>query len=309
MEYMDRLNLFKTFILVAEKGSFSDAATLLNQTQSQVSKMIRRLEDDLQVTLFTRTTRQIALTEEGQRFLTHARAILGRFDIAQEELRGDKAEPKGKIRVLTSDGTGRTIFLTVLTRFLARYPFIQVEHIVSDRFLNLSENQIDVALWIGDLKDASYKARRIGLARRVTVAAPSYLKARGTPKTPEDLYHHDCIGFLLLSAYTGLRQKMIWLYRDEDGREHEIEIAGRYASDNTSIVRDAALAGLGVYQGPNYLFADAIKDGRLVEVLKEFSFDPFPIHLLYTAQDFIPLRLRVFMDFFGHEFSLDPVVA
>lgn len=306
---MDRLTLIKTFVLVAEKGSFSGVATLLNLTQSQVSKMIKRLEDDLRVTLFTRTTRQIALTDEGQRFLVHARAIQERFEQAQEDLGGNKAEPKGKLRILTSDGTGRTVFLEVLEKFLIRYPFIQVEHIVSDRFLSLAENQIDVALWIGELKDASYKAKRVGLARRVTVAAPSYLAQRGVPATPEDLLQHDCIGFLPLSSYTGLGQKMIWLYEDSKSQKHEIEITGRYAADNSSMVREATLKGLGVYQGPNYLFSDDVRSGRLVEILKDYSFDPFPIHLIYTAQDFLPLRLRVFMDFLAHEFSLNPVVA
>jgi DNA-binding transcriptional LysR family regulator len=306
---MDRLTLIKTFVLVAEKGSFSGVGAFLNLTQSQVSKMIRRLEDDLRVTLFTRTTRQIALTDEGQRFLSHARAILERFEQAQEDIVGNRAEPKGKLRMLTSDGTGRTVFLQVLEKFLARYPSIQVEHIVSDKFLSLAENQIDVALWIGELRDASYKARRVGLARRVSVAAPSYLAQHGEPKTPEDLLQHDCIGFLPLSSYTGLGQKMIWLYKDTSEQRHEIEISGRYAADNSSMVREATLRGLGIYQGPNYLFAEDVKAGRLTEILKDYSIDPFPIHLIYTAQDFLPLRLRVFMDFCAHEFSLNPVVA
>lgn len=309
IEYMDRLSLLKTFTLVAEKGSFSATATLLNQTQSQVSKMIQRLEDELGATLFTRTTRKIALTEEGSRFLLHAGAILERFDFAQEELRGDKAEPKGKIRVLTSDGTGRTIFLQVLRRFLERYPFVKVEHLVSDHFLDLAEHQIDVALWIGELRDGSHKTRRIGLARRVTVAAPSYLKDRGTPETPEDLLHHDCIGFLPLSSFTGLGQKVIWRYQDRQKQNYEIEISGRYASDNSSLVREAAVAGLGIYQGPNYLFAEEIVSGKLKEILIDYCVDSFPMHLIYPARDYVPLRLRTFMDFFIAEFSVNPIVS
>lgn len=307
---MDRFTLIKTFVLVAEKGSFSGVATLLNLTQSQVSKMVKRLEDDLRVALFNRTTRKISLTEEGQRFLVHAREILDRFEQAQEDLSSHKGEPKGKLRVLTSDGTGRTVFLDVLEKFLIRYPFIQIHHIMSDKFINITEHQIDVALWLGEIKDTSYKARKIGLARRISVAAPAYLKERGTPKKPEDIYHHDCIVFSGLSDFTGLGQKMIWRYQcPHSARIFDIEVTGRYTTDNTSIVRDAAIKGLGIYQGPDYLFTEYLKEGRLVEILKEYSFEPFPMHFIYNAQGYVPSRLRVFMDFFAHEFSLNPVVA
>lgn len=307
---MDRLTLLKIFVSVADTGSFSGTAELTNQTQSQVSKMIRRLEEELKVTLFTRTTRQISLTEEGEQFLIHARAIVDRLDMALEELHGYKAELRGQLRILTSDGTGRTIFMDVLTRFLEKYPFIKVDHIVSDRLLNLTENQIDVALWLGELKDTSFKARKIGIARRITVASPEYLKRHGIPEKPEDLSHHDCIIFNRLPEYMGLGRKVVWAFETENQEQKNITVFGRYSTDNSSLVREAALKGLGVYHGPSYLFAQDLKEGRLVEVLRSYSFNSsFDMRLLYAAHGFVPLRLRVFIDFFAHEFSLNPVVA
>lgn len=175
---MDRLTLLQNFVQVVESRSFSAAAEALGSTQSQVSKLVRALEDQIKVSLFIRTTRSLSLTEEGQRFLPQAKAVLDSYATATEVARGDHAEPRGHIRFLTSDGLGRYLFLPYLPTFLRRYPFISVEHIVTDRKIDLVENNIDLALRMGELKDSSVKSKRVGLARRITVASPEYLKAK-----------------------------------------------------------------------------------------------------------------------------------
>lgn len=305
---MDRITLMQTFVQVAESGSFSAAADALRTTQSTVSKLIRGLEGQLNTTLFARTTRRITLTEEAQRLLPHAKALIERYAAAMEATTGAGAEPRGHIRFLTSDGLGRMLFLPYLSRFLSRYPHITVEHSVTDRKIDLVENNIDLALRMGDLKDSSYKTKRIGLTRRVTVASPEYLKARGAPKKPEDLMHHNCISFTRLAEYTGASNA--WEYRDpKTGKNISIAISGNYASDNSSTVRQAALDGMGVYQGPNWLFGDDVTQGRLKEILSNYQMEPFPIYLIHPAVDYLPQRFRVLMDYLAHEFSLNPWVA
>ena len=307
---MDRIELLKTFISVAEVGSFSKAGELSHQNQSQISKMIRRLEDEYGVVLFNRTTRKISLTEAGNELLKHAYKITEFFEHSRDEVSSNTGEPKGKLKILTSDGTGRTVFLNVLSGFLAKYPQISIDHVMSDQFMPLADRQIDAAIWLGQLKDSNLKTVRIGTARRITVAAPSYLKQKGTPKSPEDLRRHNCIVFSRLANYTGLGQKVIWRYEcPHSTRVFDIDVSGSYQADNSSIVKEAALKGFGIYQGPSYMFSEELKNGLLVELLPEYCFKPFPINILHNYQDYVPSRLRLFIDHFKYEFSLIPSVG
>lgn len=308
IEYMDRISLIQAFIKVVDTGSFSSAATLQGSSQSHVSKMIRALESDLNVTLFTRTTRKLSLTEDAKRFLPHARMVVERFQEAREAVYGDKAEPRGKIRLLTSDGLGRFLFMPYLKSFLTRYPHLSIEHMVNDRKLDLVENNIDIALRMGDLKDSAYRSRKIGLARRITVASQGYLESNGTPKVPEDLLHHNCILFTRLSEYTG--SSNAWEYRDPKANKvSAIETSGTYATDNSSIVLDAVLDGVGIYQGPNWVFREHIKNGALKVILAEFEMEPFPIYVLHPSVEYLPTRIRTLIDFLTDEFKLNPWVA
>lgn len=305
---MDRITLMQTFVQVAESGSFSAAADQLGSTQSSISKLIRALEGQMKLSLFTRTTRKITLTEEAQRLLPHAKALIERYTAAVEATTGTRAEPRGHIRFLTSDGLGRMLFMPYLSGFLARYPHITLEHIVTDRKIDLVENNIDLALRMGDLKDSSTRTKRIGLTRRVTVASPDYLKTRGTPKRPQDLEHHNCIAFTRLAEYTGAGNA--WSYRDpKTGDAIAITISGNYASDNSSTVKQAALDGIGIYQGPNWLFGEDVAQGKLIEILGNYAMEPFPIYLIHPAADYMPQRLKVLMEYLAHEFSLNPWVA
>ncbi len=305
---MDRLMLMKTFIQVVESGSFSAAANALGSTQSHISKMIRMLEIQLNTTLFMRTTRSLTLTEEAHRLLPHAKTLIEGYNTALESVNGTQTEPKGHIRFLTSDGLGRMLFLPYLSGFFSRFPHITIEHIVTDRKVDLVENNIDLALRMGDLKDSTYKAKYIGLARRVTVASPEYIMKHGMPKTPQDLSHHNCIAFTRLSEYTGKGQA--WEYHDsKTGENIRIPVSGRYSSDNSSTVRQAALSGLGIYQGPNWMFGEDTAKGHLMEILQDYQMDPFPIYLLHPLMDYLPLRLKALSDYLAHEFSLNPWVS
>jgi len=269
---------------------------------------VRALEEEFRVTLFNRTTRKISLTHEGTRLFAHAKGILERYNVAEEDARGEQAEPRGTLRILTSDGTGRAVFMPYITVFLKRYPLLKIDHVMNDRFIDLAENGIDAALWIGELKESAYKARRIGLARRVTVATPAYLKRKGRPRTPLDLAAHDCIVFSRLGEYNNLGIRNYWVYRGKDGTDLTVEVSGPFMTDNSSLVRDAVLQDLGIYQGPNYVFGDDLKTGRVVTILEEYELQPWPIHIIYPATGFLPNRVRVLIDFLADAFSGNPWV-
>jgi DNA-binding transcriptional LysR family regulator len=189
---------------------FSAAAKALNLAQSHVSKAIKALEEEFRVTLFKRTTRSMTLSDEGARLLTHARAIIKRYGLANEDVRGEQSLPQGTLRILTSDGTGRPTFMPYVASFLQQYPLLNIDHLMSDRFLDLAENGIDAAVRIGDLVESAYKARRVGMARRITVVSPAYVERKGRPHTPLDLIAHDCVIFTRLDEYTHLGVKDLW---------------------------------------------------------------------------------------------------
>lgn len=308
MDYMDRLTLLSTFALVAETGSFTKAADQLRLTQSQVSKMVKRLEEELRCTLLLRTTRSLRMTNEGERLVSYAKTITDSYTSALDDIGGSKAELSGCIRVLTSDCTGRTLFVKNAAAFIQRNPLVQIDHVVRDRFVNLVENQVDVALWIGGLPDSTYRSKRVGLMRCITVAAPSYLEKWGVPKTPSDLSFHNCIIFSKLDGL-GSGQNNTWHYSDKTGSSVFVTVNGRYSVDNASLAWEAALLGLGIYQGPKHLLADDILAGRLVEVLPHYTLDHFPIYLIYPAQNYMPRRLRVFIDFLAQEFNKNQCIA
>src|SRR5437879_453199 len=158
---IDRLERLRLFVFVTETGNFSAAAKALNLAQSQVSKAIRALEEEFRVTLFNRTTRKISLTDEGARLLAHCKEIIERYNVAEEDVRGKRTEPHGTLRILTSDGTGRAVFMPYVAGFLKRYPLLKIDHVMTDRFIDLHQNAIDAALGISDLNDSRYKARRL----------------------------------------------------------------------------------------------------------------------------------------------------
>jgi|SRR5215831_11780746 len=305
---MDRLDRLKLFVLVSEAGHFSAAGKTLNLAQSQVSKAVKSLEEEFHTALFKRSTRKISLTEEGARLLAHAKTILERYGLAEDDVQGKQAEPRGTLRFQTTDATGRLVFMPYVGEFLKRYPLLTLDHVMTDRFVDLVENGFDAALCIGELKDSMYKARRIGLAHRVTVASPAYLKKRGRPQTPDDLVKHDCIIFTRLREYTHGGIRNLWIYRDKDGGKKVVEVSGRFQSDNSSLMRDAVLQHLGIYHGPTYVFADDLKRGRVVTILQDYEIQPWPIHVIYPAMGFLPTRVRVLIDFLAEKFSRNPWV-
>lgn len=297
---MDKFDVIQTFVRVVESGSFSTAARDLAVSQATVSKQISQLEMHLDSKLLSRTTRKLNLTEAGSRFYEDAKLILEQYDRAVGEMRRQKQQPTGKLRIATAVMFGRRQITPLLPRFMERYPEIFVEHHLSDQSTDLIQEGIDLSIRMGELKDSSYKARQIASISRVTVASPKFLEKHGAPQHPLDLAGLPCLIFLTQgSPYD-------WQFLDQDGKQFSIKVTGAYRANVSEAVREAALAGLGLWRTALSACAEELADGRLVSVLPEFNGRPIPVNAVMPVSGYIPHKTRVFIDFLIEEFSSKP---
>src|SRR6202166_1841936 len=209
---MDRIDAMQAFVAVADLRGFAPAARKLGQSPSNVTRLIAALEHRLGARLLQRTTRQVALTDVGTRYLERVRRILSDVEEAEGAAEGERTLPSGRLVVSAPVGFGRLHVSPVMSAYLKRYPEVSAELLLSDQIINLVEDGVDLAVRIGPLADSTLVARHVGEMRRIVVASPAYLKARGEPKTPTAVAAHDTIQFGALSASPD------WRFV-EDGRE------------------------------------------------------------------------------------------
>lgn len=290
---MDRLFWMHCFTRAVETGSFSAVARELSIGQPNVSRHVAALETHLGVRLLHRSTRTLKLTPEGERYYAEARRALDAIAEAESNARGEDT-PQGLVRVACPTALARFKLLPLVKPMLGRYPKLQLDLQIADRAVELIEEGIDVAIRVGDLKDSSLLARRVGSARRITVASPEYLARHGIPQCPADLAAHDCIRYSLLATGS------IWPYNGAP-----VEVTGRLQVSAPDALRAMALDGLGIAMAPSWLFEDALADGRLVRVLAEWQLSELPIHALYPARRLLPRRAAAFMEFIAQAFAED----
>src|ERR1700732_545684 len=197
---MDRIDAMQAFVAVADLRGFAPAARKLGQSPSNVTRLIAALEDRLGARLLQRTTRQVALTDVGARYLERVRRILGDVEEAEAAAEGERSRPSGRLVVSAPVGFGRLHVSAVMSAYLKRYPEVSAELLLSDQIINLVEDAVDLAVRIGHLADSTLVARHVGEMRRIVVASPGYLKARGEPKAPASITAHDTIQFGALTA-------------------------------------------------------------------------------------------------------------
>jgi DNA-binding transcriptional LysR family regulator len=287
---MDRFAAMATFAKVVENGSLSAAARALNLSLASVSRQLAALEEQLGARLMNRTTRRLALTEGGRAYYERCRRILGDLAEAESALSQYQATPTGRLIVSAPMLFGRHYLAPALPGFLARYPQVTIELTTIDRFVNLVEEGIDVAVRIGALSDSSLVARRLGAFRRCVCASPRYLSARGMPREPADLAGHDCLAFSMLIDADRWRFGV-------DGREVAVPVAGRLRSNNQDALIDAALAGAGIVLAPSWLVRRHVAAGRLRVVLEAFEPPPTPIHAVYPHARLLSAKVRAFVDY------------
>ena len=270
---MDRVTALRTFVLTAEHRSFAEAARRLRTSPTSVSRGIAELEQSLGVALLRRTTRSVNLTPEGAAYLERCRRILEDLDDADRSLRGEDAEPRGALIVTAPVVFGRMHVLPIVNGLLTRHPDLRVQLTLSDRFVRLVEEGIDVAVRIADLSDSALHAVWVAEVRRVLVASPSYLDVRGEPTSLADLHDHSLIALDTLSS------NHEWRFT-ANGRP-AVRFEPRLATNSVESAIDAALAGIGIARVLSYQVQHHVRAGRLRYVLEPMEPSPAPVHLVF----------------------------
>jgi DNA-binding transcriptional LysR family regulator len=286
------------FTRIVGTGSLSAAARDLGMSPAVVSRRLAALEARLGVRLVNRTTRSLHLTDEGAAYFETCNRVLAEIEEADAAVSAGRAEPRGILRVALPASFGNQHVAPLVPRFAERYPAVQLALSLSDRNVNVVEEGFDLAIRIADLADSSLAARKLAPNRRVVCASPGYLQRFGTPLTPEDLAQHNC----LATDFA-----MNWDYRAPNGKRGSVRVSGRYTCDNWEVLREWALAGLGVALKSTWDVRRHLEDGSLVSLLPGYTFaTDVAIYAVYPHRRHLPAKTRAFIEFLAESFGPEP---
>jgi len=297
------LERMRTFVRVAERGSLSAVARELRIGQSTVTRHLHELETALGVRLLSRTTRRVSLTEEGSLYYDRAIQILNLVDEAADEARAATNAAAGRVRISCTAALGIRHVSRLVHAFQDQYPDIGVDLSLNDERIDLVQHGVDMAIRLGPLSDSSMKLRRLGLSRRILVAAPSYLAAHGRLRVPQDIARHEGVRMSNIAGSEFLT------LRGADGQVERVPFGGRLRVDHGLAAREAFLAGRGLGPAHLWLVDDALADGRLERVLAEWLPEPVPLSLLIVPQRATILRVRLLADMLTREIQRLPGIV
>lgn len=285
------LERMRTFVRVAERGSLSAVARELGVGQSTITRHLRELEEAVGVPLLSRTTRRVTMTDEGSRYYANSVQILRLVEQAGDEARATRGAPAGTIRISCTAAFGVLHVSRLIFAFQDRYPDIGIDLSLTDERVNLVREGVDIALRLGPLTDSSMKLRALGLSRRLLVAAPAYLAARGTPAAPRDLAGHEGIRMSNIAGSETLA------LLGPDGRNHAVPFGGRFRVDHGLAAREALAAGRGIAPAHRWLVDDLLAAGQLAPILPDYSPPPVPLSMLIVPERAGIARVRLLVDF------------
>ena len=286
---MDLLGALGVLVRVVETGSFSAVARERELSQAAVARQVSQLEEHFGVRLFHRTTRKLSLTDDGEMLLELARPVLNGVDGLEAALGRQSASPVGLVR-LGVTVTGSRLLAQRLPALLAEHPGLKVELVVGDRFGDMIEDRLDLAMRVGEVTDASLVVRRWGTASFVVVAAPSYIERKGKPSTPADLADHTCI------VHDVGPGSNVWTFVMPDGSQ-QFQVSGGFLANDVSAVHVAAHSGYGIALLPLFEVLDDLRGGALVRLLSEFPAPGVPLSLVYPSRRHLAPRTRVVFEF------------
>jgi len=285
----------QVLIGIADHGSFTAAAQALGMSMPAVVRALAALEANLGVRLFNRTTRRVALTDEGRRYLEHSRRILQQVADARASLGAEASEPQGTLCVTAPVLFGQMYVAPAVTRFARRYPKVRVDVQLLDRISNLVEEGFDAAVRIGELADSTLVAQRVGSFRRLVVASPAYLRRAGVPRHPRDLLKGNCLRF------SGTTPP--WWVFHQGSKRITVPVDGNLTFNHVVPIVEACAAGLGFGMLFSYQAAAYLAGGALKAVLEDFEPAPRPLSLVYPSAHLLPSRTRVFLDWMRRELA------
>ncbi len=288
------------FVRTVQRKGFTRAARDLGVTPSAVSKLVTRLERRLGVRLLQRSTRRMALTAEGTLYFERVQRIVAEIEDAESDVMRFSQAPRGRVRIGTGNAFANFALVPALPEFMARYPELSIDLVITEYQLDLVDAGLDLAIRFGPLGELNLAARRIGEFERVIAAAPGYLERHGTPRTPEELAHHNCL------TLAGVPGQIEWPFRGPRGTR-SIPVRGNLAIDNAETLYEAALAGLGIIRLADLVVGPAIQGGLLVPILLDaHQPEPLPLHAVYAPVRRRPPRLEAVLHFLVEKFSSTP---
>ena len=298
---MDKLGAMQTFIRVVELGSFSKAATDLGVGQPSVTKQIAQLEKHLGSRLLHRTTQGVSVTEVGALYAEHCRRIAHEVEEADHVALQAQSQMQGQLRISTSVAFGRRVLAPLLIEFIREHPQLQIDLSCEDRHVNLLEQGVDVAIRMGRLADSTLGSRYLGSNPWVLVGSGSYLKARGTPRTPDELRSHSAL------IYSTVQGDARWTFtrpqRSGDVQRREVVVHGPLRSNNLSALLTAARGGLGLAVLPLYVAHDSIRSGSVQVLLKDWLLPSQEMHAVYPSPRLVPTKVQLFVSWLQGQFG------
>lgn len=284
---MDKFAAMRAFVAIVDEGSLTAAAAAVGRAPPSMVRILATLEQELGVRLLHRTTRRMALTEEGRVYLDRCRRILADVEEVEHAIRADSAEPRGEIRATAPILFGQRHVVPATTEFLRRHPAVRVELLLLDRVVDLVEEGLDVGIRLGRLPDSSLVAVPVGEVRRVVVASPALLR-RGVPRHPSELARSPCVEHQA-SAQTGR-----WSFRDGE-RDLSVRIQAAFACNQSAAIVEACAQGLGFARLLSYQVEPEVRAGALRVVLTDFEPPPLPVQIVYPGARLMSTRLRAFI--------------
>ena len=297
---MDRVTSMSVFAAAVQEGSLAAAARRHQMTPAMAGRHVDSLEQALKARLLQRTTRRLHLTDVGRAYYQRCRRILEELDEAQREAGELQLSPRGALRLAVPASFGALHLGGPIARYLRDYPGIRVETMVSDRYVDLVQEGVDVAIRIGRLSDSTLVARNIGTCRMVVCASPAYLTRYGAPRTPQELRKHPRL------VFSDAVSPGDWTLLDRRGRAYVIDGPCQLLANNMQLLLAAALEGCGVAYGPSFVFGGALHSGALVRVLPKYSTADLGIHTVVPSSRYVSTKVRHLIDRLATEFGEDP---
>ena len=286
---MDKLSSLRAFVVVVETGGFSSAARQLGVSKAQVSKQIAQLEESLGVRLLHRTTRRVTATSSGQAYFEQCQPLLLELDELDSVVQSKNAIPSGELRITAPLSFAELRLMPIVAKFSERYPEVQLRLNLTDKYVDLIEERVDVAIRIGSLEDSSLVASKLGATSMQVCATPAYLTVNGVPTEPVQLSDHDCV---VDSNYPGKEE---WLLGSGD-QAMTVKVSSKIQVNSARAARELVLANRGIGYLPSFAINDDIKAGRLIHLFPECATAPLGIYAVYTHRRHLSAKVRLFVE-------------
>jgi len=297
---MDRLTSLAVFVAAVEEGSFAAAARRFGVSPAMAGKHVSALETEVNARLLQRSTRRLSLTDAGQIYYERGKQILEAFEEANREAGDTQATARGTLRVTVPVTFGELHVASVVARYLEDHPEVNVEVLLEDRYVDLLDARVDVAIRIGRLKSTQLVTRQLAPCRMVICASPGWLLRHGTPQTPEDLRNASRL------AFSKAVSEGNWTLFDKQKHAHVIDGPCRLTANNLQLLVASALAGTGIVYGPTFMFGDYIRRKALIPLLPDYTASDLVIQAVYPSELRIPVKVRHFVDYLAQAFGDNP---